>query len=81
MQLLNYSMLKSNFSELIFMEWQIKSFSSLESQSPKDIPIKFLLPPNLPQTHSVKHYQVFSKQIFMKQRTKVFLFRIAQPHR
>ena len=47
MQRLNHSMLKSNFSELIFMEWQIKSFSSLESQSPKDIPIKFLLPPKL----------------------------------
>ena len=47
MQLLNHSMLKLNFSELILMEWQIKSFSSLESQSPKDIPIKFLLPPKL----------------------------------
>gem|GEM_PF-5285856 len=44
MQRLNHSMLKSNFSELIFMEWRIKSFSSLESHSPKDIPIKFLLP-------------------------------------
>ena len=58
-----------------------KKFSSLEPQSSTDTPIKFLLPPNLPQTHSVKHYQVFSKQIFMKQRTKVFLFRIAQAHR
>ena len=44
MQRLNYSMQESNFSELIFMEWQIKSFSSLKSQSSTDIPIKFLLP-------------------------------------
>ena len=29
---------------LIFMEWQIKSFSSLESQSSMDALIKFLLP-------------------------------------
>ena len=44
MLLRNHSMLKSNSSELIFMEWQIKSFSSLESQSSMDTLIKFLLP-------------------------------------